>query len=162
MPDRPRRVRRAAGTPRVWTVEEANERLDSLNELLVGLRAWAVRLRAILGELGRLRDFWGTEMGSPDHPDGRIHQRLEAERQRLTRSIESEVQSLFADGIEVKDLDIGLVDFYTRAFGDMSYLCWQRGETQVGFYHALTEGYRHRRPIPSPGDLPPTTTHHSA
>ncbi len=161
MTDRPRRARRLPGGPKVWTVEEANDRIESLTDLLVGLRSWAVRLRAILGELGRLRGFWGTEIGSPDHPDGRIHLRLEAERQRLTRRIEGEVQSLFAEGIEVKDLDTGLVDFYTRAFGDMSYLCWQRGEDQVGFYHALTEGYRHRRPIPSAGDLPSTPTHHS-
>jgi hypothetical protein len=162
MTERPRRHRPIAVTPRVWTVAEANERIDSLTELLIGLRAWAVRLRAILGELSRLAEFWGEEIGSPDHPDGRIHQRLESERRRLTGSIESSVQSLFAEGIEVKDLDIGLVDFYTRSFGEISYLCWQRGEAEVGFYHALTEGYRNRRPIPSTRGVPPPTAHRGA
>jgi hypothetical protein len=131
----------------VWTVAEANERIDALDELLPELRAWVVRLGKVHEELERLRQFWGREVGAADHPDHDLRLRLEDEWKRLGRRLEQEVLRLRADGIEVKDLESGLVDFYGRQDGELVFLCWQRGEPTVGHWHPLTGGYRTRRPI---------------
>jgi hypothetical protein len=39
------------------------------------------------------------------------------------------------------------VDFYSVRDNEVVFLCWQRGEEAIGFYHTLAGGYRSRRPL---------------
>ncbi len=133
---------------RFWTVEQANGRLGQLSELLPQLRAWVVRLRRVHDELKRLAEFWGKDFEASDHPDQALRHRLEEEWQNLTRRLQEAVTSLSAEGIEVKNLDTGLLDFFSLMNGEVVFLCWQRGEEEVAFYHTLEGGYRSRRPLP--------------
>lgn len=52
-----------------------------------------------------------------------------------------------ADGIEVKDVHTGLLDFYAKRGGEVVYLCWRRGEREVGFWHTLQGGFSGRKTI---------------
>ena len=56
----------------------------------------------------------------------------------------AEVEKL---GGEVKDLELGLVDFLARRGDEDILLCWKLGERSVEFWHAVDSGYRSRRPI---------------
>ncbi len=133
---------------RLWTVGEANRRLAQLGELLPRLRSWAQRLSEVQAEVERLSAFWGKEVDAADHVDHERKSQLDAEGQNLTRRLEEAVRSLQRDGIEVKDLSGGLVDFYGLVDKEVVFLCWRLGEAEVGFYHRLDGGYRSRRPIP--------------
>ena len=133
--------------PRLWTPEEANRRLGDLEELLPRLRGWVVRLREVHEESHRLAEFWGSDVDAPDHADHGLKQRLDAEWQNLTRRLDEAVAGLRRDGIEVKDLESGLVDFYGLQDGEVVFLCWQRGEPSVGHFHPLAGSFRTRRPI---------------
>lgn len=144
-----------ATPPRLWTVAEANGRLDGLRELLAQLRAWAVRLGEVHGEIKRLTEFWGREVDATDHADRPLKLRLEAEWANLTRRLDESVASLRAEGIELKELEAGLVDFYAIQDGELVLLCWRREEPKVGFYHTLEGGFRGRRPLPEPGRAVP-------
>lgn len=126
---------------------EANDRLDHLRELLPQLRAWVVRLGKVHDELQRLAHFWGRETDAVDNPDRELKLRLDDEWKRLGQRLESEVLRLQAEGIEVKDLETGLVDFYSRRDGELVFLCWQRGESEVGHWHLLSGSFRTRKPI---------------
>ena len=133
---------------RLWTVAEANARLEEMRELLPQLRAWVVRLRKVHDELQRLTTFWGKDVDATDHPDRELKRRLDSEWAELTQRLETEVARLHAEGIEVKDLESGLIDFYSVHESEVVFLCWQRGEDEVGFYHTLDGGFRTRRPLP--------------
>jgi len=61
--------------------------------------------------------------------------------------LQHEMDALDALGVQVKDLDIGLIDFPTRYRGKDVLLCWQFGEDAIRHWHGLTEGYRGRKPI---------------
>ena len=50
-------------------------------------------------------------------------------------------------GCEVKDLDIGLIDFLTLYNGEEVYLCWKLGEHGITHWHGLQEGFPGRKPI---------------
>jgi hypothetical protein len=139
----------AAVPPRLWTVEEANARLSELRALLPQLKAWATRLGVVHEELQRLASFWGKELESNDNPDFALRHRLDEEWQSLSRRLEQEVLRLHEEGIEVKDLEVGLADFYSRLDGEVVFLCWRRGEEEVAFWHPLQGGYRNRRPLPN-------------
>lgn len=137
-----------AAPPRLWTVGEANQRLPELRELLPQLRGWAARLSQVHLELGRLAKFWGEELGARDHPDHGLSGRLEAEWRNLTRRLDEAVGALRAEGIEVKQLETGLVDFYALLDGELVLLCWKIDEPEVAFYHTLEGGFNGRRPLP--------------
>lgn len=133
---------------RLWTVREANLRIADLEELLPRLRAWAHRLSEVHAELHRLIEFWGVEVNAPDHADHERKAQLDVEWKHLTRRLEEAISALHRDGIEIKDLETGLVDFYGRVDDEIVFLCWRHGESGLGFYHPLTDGFRSRRPLP--------------
>jgi hypothetical protein len=136
--------------PRLWTADEATDRIPGLEELLPRLRGWVVRLREVHGQQQRLAEFWGAEIGAADHSDHALKQRLDAEWENLTRRLEEAVAGLRAEAIELKDLDSGLVDFYGLEGGELVFLCWQLGEPRVGHFHTLDGGFRNRRPLSVP------------
>jgi hypothetical protein len=148
---------------RLWTVAEANRRLPQLRELLPRLRTWALRLGEVHAEVDRLTAFWGKEVDASDHVDHDRKAQLDAEWHNITHRLEEAVSALQRDGIEVKDLPSGLVDFYGLVDSEVVYLCWRLGEAEVGFYHRLDGGFRSRRPLPEsvrpaaagPSDLSP-------
>ncbi|MCI4364854.1 MAG: DUF2203 domain-containing protein [Thermoplasmata archaeon] len=142
--------------PRLWTVEEANARIGDLEELLPRLRAWTVRLGEVQAELRRLSEFWGKEIDAPDQADHERKSQLDSEWANLTQRLEEAVDSLRREAIELKDVDSGLVDFYGYIGGEVVYLCWLRGEPEVGHFHTLTGGFRARRPLPTARRAAPT------
>lgn len=50
-------------------------------------------------------------------------------------------------GIELRDIDTGLVDFPSILGGDEVWLCWRLGEPEVGHWHPTNEGFGGRRPL---------------
>jgi hypothetical protein len=49
-------------------------------------------------------------------------------------------------GAELKDPDMGLIDFPAVRFSEPVYLCWKLGEEEVLFWHG-SEGFRGRKPL---------------
>jgi hypothetical protein len=134
---------------RLWTAAEANRRLPQLEELLPRLKTWALRLAEVHAEIARLTAFWGPEVDAPDHVDHERKSQLDLEEHHLHQRLEEAVAALRRDGIEVKDLEHGLVDFYGLVGGELVFLCWQAPETDVAFFHPLDSGFRGRRPLPA-------------
>ena len=78
------------------------------------------------------------------------HERLAEDRQTRDRSAERlkrGIERCSELGCQVKDLDTGLVDFPTRYRGQEVCLCWMLGETGIGFWHGMEEGFAGRKPI---------------
>jgi len=46
--------------------------------------------------------------------------------------------------IQVKDLDRGLIDFPAILDGKEVFLCWEKGEEDIEFWHDLESGYAGR------------------
>jgi len=68
---------------------------------------------------------------------------LEALVQRAKDSLE-EIDSI---GVQIKDLDIGLLDFPCLLEGETVLLCWKRGEERIEFWHRIEDGFAGRQPI---------------
>ena len=50
-------------------------------------------------------------------------------------------------GVQVKDVESGLLDFPGQRHGEEVLLCWQVGEAGVAWWHRPQEGYAGRKPI---------------
>ncbi|MBL8171466.1 MAG: DUF2203 domain-containing protein [Acidobacteria bacterium] len=57
------------------------------------------------------------------------------------------VQGLLELGIEIKDFDRGLCDFPHLRDGRVVYLCWQKGEDRIEWWHDTDAGFAGRQPL---------------
>ena len=73
-----------------------------------------------------------------------------SERERWAKVL-ARVDELFdkleAWGVELRDLETGLVDLPTVIEGRDAYLCWRLGEPNVAYWHSPDDGFRGRRPL---------------
>lgn len=73
--------------------------------------------------------------------------RIVAQKGAASLILQQEMESLSGIGVEVKDLEIGLIDFPSWYEGEEVLLCWQFGEERIGFWHGVSEGFRGRKTI---------------
>jgi hypothetical protein len=50
-------------------------------------------------------------------------------------------------GVEIKDLNLGLIDFPSVRDNRIVYLCWRLGEGPIAFWHELDTGFAGRQPL---------------
>jgi hypothetical protein len=138
--------------PRFFTVEEANDLVAEL-EIEFG-RVARVRseLAPVVEVLGETAVEAILEEGA-DAPPGR--ERETDQLRKLAAEITLAVERVNALGVLVKDLDVGLVDFYSMQDGEPVFLCWQYGEPAVSHWHGVEEGFAGRRPIEGVEVVPP-------
>ena len=70
------------------------------------------------------------------------------EAQRRQAELVAVVEELERVGVQVKDLDRGLVDFPCLHRDRVVLLCWELGEDEVAYWHGADEGYAGRKPLP--------------
>jgi len=70
-----------------------------------------------------------------------------SEREKAINAAKDSLEEINAIGVQVKDLDIGLLDFPCVRNGEVVLLCWKLGEPTITHYHSTEEGYAGRRPI---------------
>ena len=130
---------------RHFTPEEANAALIQVRPLverMVGHRAEHVEALERQEELeGRIRGNGGGI------PPAQLAETA-AEVERHARELAHAVDDIVELGVEVKDLDEGLVDFPALRRGETVLLCWRLGEDEIGYWHTVEEGFAGRRPLP--------------
>ncbi len=70
-----------------------------------------------------------------------------AQREKAIQAAKDTLSEINAIGVQVKDLDIGLLDFPCKVNGEIVLLCWKMGEPTISHWHSTEEGYAGRRPI---------------
>ena len=73
--------------------------------------------------------------------------RRKAEREKAIQRIKDALGEIDATGVQVKDLDIGLLDFPCEVEGRTVLLCWKLGEAGITHWHGTDEGFSGRKPI---------------
>jgi hypothetical protein len=73
--------------------------------------------------------------------------RLQRDIQSAAATIDRYVGELTALGVEMKGMDVGLVDFPGEMDGRPVYLCWRLGEPVVAHWHERDAGFAGRQPL---------------
>ena len=130
---------------RTFTPEEANEALLRVRPLVERM---VVARHALLDAQRRQAELVAriaSNGGGLTPPDVSA---VAAEVQEASTELVGVVDELQGLGVQVKDLDRGLVDFPCVHRGRELLLCWELGEDEVAFWHGADEGYAGRRPLP--------------
>ena len=146
---------------RFYDLDAANAAVPELEGILVVLgeqRMELVRLRDEVlaggGDGGGGGDDDGAPTALAERPvrsdDPPIVDDLRLTRLRMQGLIDqmaAGVARIDALGLTLRDIEHGLVDFPALVSGRQVWLCWQRGETAVDWWHGLDTGFSGRRPL---------------
>jgi hypothetical protein len=130
---------------KIFTLEEANALLPVVESLLdraIRAKEEAERLE---GEMQVLRQRIFLAGGMTMDVVGVQRNRKDTEAHLQTAK--DALAEIDAIGVQVKDIDTGLLDFPTRVDGELVLLCWRRGETRIEYWHTVEAGFRGRQPL---------------
>lgn len=133
--------------PRIYTVREAEALLPVVEKAFADLDSVRARIRKLKGKMEVLEMLWGDELGSPDNPDHAEFAHYAAEMERAKADYDSATKSLVDHEIQLKSVETGLIDFYGVIDSRLVFLCWKRGETGIGWYHHLEDGFQGRKEL---------------
>lgn len=129
---------------KVFTVEEASRLIPEMTERLTELQ-------------GRQRDILAKEVGIdalevlyPSPEEGKMSSEVAREVEIYNEGVNrfySLIDEIHEKGCLLKDIQMGLVDFYTLYRGKIVYLCWKLGESEIGYWHEVGRGYSYRQPL---------------
>ncbi len=72
---------------------------------------------------------------------------LRAEMETHLQRVRETVAEIDAIGVQVKDLDSGLLDFPCRIDDEVVLLCWRLGESAIEHWHTVEAGFKGRQPV---------------
>jgi len=124
----------------IYTIEQANALIPQVRAIVLQLAVEQRRLDSAHAEMHRQLDADGPQAtsarGGPQ----------EAEVTQIRDGMRGLVDHLAEMGIELRDMELGLVDFPGVRDGDPVWLCWRLADPSVAFWHGTDEGYANRRP----------------
>lgn len=122
-----------------FTVEEAQALIPELEKLYGDIAEIAARAHDKAQRVNKLKD----------DPSAVTDAAIErAQLHFLANEITARLQKVVDLGAVPKGLEPALVDFPYRLAGRDVFLCWKLGDTRIGWYHGLEEGFSGRKELP--------------
>ncbi len=130
---------------RTFTLDEAQSLLPVLESLLRAAIDGKKLMEEVEGEMQALNHRIFLNGGT--HVDVVAVARRKAERAKAEQRAKDALAEIDSIGVQVKDLDIGLLDFPCEVEGRIVLLCWKMGEHSITHWHGTEEGFAGRKPI---------------
>jgi hypothetical protein len=123
--------------PQYFTLQEANEALNIIRPLMDGVQA--IRENILTNQ----PEAWPAIEKSAGNGGNKVLSAMIQDFEKL----DALVHQILDTGVQIKDINIGLLDFSAMRDGHEVYLCWQYGEEDIAYWHELDAGYAGRLPI---------------
>lgn len=130
--------------PKIFTVEEANRLLPKIQESLKVLRTLREAIESKKVEMDLLEIVGVPKSGISVETD---MPKEMAVLNELAMKFNGQLEALEDMGCQIKELDKGLVDFFSVRGGRLVYLCWKEGEEAIHYWHTLDGGFAGRQPL---------------
>ncbi|MGA3349010.1 MAG: DUF2203 domain-containing protein [Candidatus Sulfotelmatobacter sp.] len=130
---------------RTFTLDEALTLLPVLESLLRTSIGGKQLMEEIEGEMQALGHRIFLNGGT--HVDIVSVAQRKAERGKAEQRAKDALAEIDSIGVQVKDLDIGLLDFPCEVEGEIVLLCWKMGEKSITHWHGTSEGFAGRKLI---------------
>jgi len=130
---------------KTFTLQEARTLLPVLRSLLE--RAIASKQAAEEAEEGMAALSRKIQMAGGMLVDIRRAALQRASYQKAVQQANEALEEIDSTGVQVKDLESGLLDFPFQLEQEVVLLCWKLGENDIGFWHPLSDGFRGRQAL---------------
>ena len=130
---------------KTFTLSEAQTLLPVLETLLRRAQASGTRAAEIEVQLDELRQQIFLLGGV--NVDVATTARRRAEHDKAVQETKDALAEIDAIGVQVKDMEKGLLDFPCIVDGRTVLLCWKLGEKEIGYWHSIEDGFAGRKPL---------------
>ena len=130
---------------KTFSLDEAQSLLPTLESLLRRAIEGKTSAGAVEAELQMLSQRIFLYGGILVDVAGLARKRV-AQRTAVQQA-EDAIQEIDSIGVQVKDLDKGLLDFPFQVGEQIVLLCWQLGEKKIDFWHTVEAGFQGRQPL---------------
>lgn len=131
---------------RFFTPEEANKTLPLVRAIVGDIVSLYGEIRERRDRLADLTDR-NSSHASEDDPYREEVEVMEASIYNDIERLQEFVSELTQLGIDLKDPEVGLIDFPGLNDGREVCLCWKLGEDQVESWHEVDAGFAGRQPL---------------
>lgn len=125
----------------LYDVERANRVLPLVRSIVTDIISEFVALRTVGRRIREIEVAAAAE-------DERELEECRNTVSKLSALLEGYIQEVNDLGVEIRDLELGLVDFPALVSGEPAFLSWRCGEDDVGWWHPADKGFTDRMPIP--------------
>jgi hypothetical protein len=132
---------------KTFTLNEAQTLLPVVEALLRRAQASAARNDELEQEMQELSQRIFVAGGT--HVDVSAAAKRRAERDKAVQEAKDSLAEIDSIGVQVKDLEQGLLDFPFLMDGKPVLLCWKLGEPAIAHWHTVEEGFAGRKPLDS-------------
>jgi hypothetical protein len=132
---------------KTFTLSEAQTLLPVVEALLRKTQAAATQAGELEREMQQLSQRIFISGGM--HVDISAAARRRAERDKAVQEAKDTLAEIDEIGVQVKDLEQGLLDFPSMMDGKPVLLCWKLGEPTIAHWHTEEEGFAGRKPLDS-------------
>ncbi|MDB5081885.1 MAG: hypothetical protein JWP00_3809 [Chloroflexi bacterium] len=129
-------------SPKIFTLEEATSLLPVVREIVREIQAHKHRA-------DEAREAY--EQFDEAHARGNGY---DMKREIMASQIMDQMKAVQAGfvqlqeiGCELKDIEMGLIDFPSIRNGQLINLCWMIDEESIGYWHSLDSGFASRKPL---------------
>ena len=130
---------------RTFTLDEALMLLPVLESLLRAAIGGKKLMEEVEGEMQELSHRIFLNGGT--HVDVVAVARRKAERAKAEQRAKDALAEIDSIGVQVKDVETGLLDFPCRVDDEVVLLCWRMGETAIEHWHTMEDGFKGRKPL---------------
>lgn len=123
--------------PKFFTLQQANEALTIIRPLMD--EVMQIRQRILANQ----PEIWSAVEKSAGNGGNPVLSRMVLEFEKF----DALIHKIQDAGAQIKDINIGLLDFSAQKDGREVCLCWQHGEGDIAFWHEVDAGYAGRQPI---------------
>ena len=141
------RMHKVIMEPRFFSVEEANRELPKIKKKLDKIFYMNNCIKDVSKDVQELINIWGNDIFDARHIDNKFYMEMIEKRAKLIDDIQLAIENINAVGCVVKDVDLGLVDFFHKKGSEIVFLCWRYGEERISHWHHMNAGFANRRPI---------------
>lgn len=131
----------------IFTVDEANKLIPKLSEQMKSVFFLNGRIKLITGDVKDLIELWGEDLFDRRHVDHEYYKGLIRKRKEFVQVLQDAIEGVQKHGCVVKDVENGLVDFYSEKDGEPVFLCWKYGEPEIVYWHPVNGGFANRRHV---------------
>ena len=125
-------------TTRRYTVEMANRALPYVRSIV----------RDVMELYKRIQELSGRHSDT-ERDERERRQELRTQIEAAAERLHACQEELWEIGVELKDYELGLVDFPAELEGRPILLCWKYGEEAVDHWHETEAGFSGRQPVPT-------------
>jgi hypothetical protein len=106
-------------------------------------------VRRIVGDIVKTHGLVLRLQAEMERAAGKEQAAAQSKLDESVARLEDFVDELMEVGCELKDYQVGLIDFVGRHQARDVYLCWKLGEEEIAYWHEINAGYAGRQPVAS-------------